>query len=649
MMNGSAGILDLGEMDVVGMAMDEADSPLNIPESIDAARETLTTRLVGRPTQQELVARNIMPGGSSHPKLHAASVSLSWDMREATLNRKLSHRPTKDEVVQRNIMKAAQSSALVLERRHEIEQNQKRRFLESRLENRPGPLDLVCSGYIEPPGNLDVSSCVKREWSGGNRGGDSAAVKHEPSEGILPPLPPPLPELSPSRRGSVTFDFDPLTSDPVLSPSPHGQPSLYSIMSDDMGWGDRVVDGAGAAEIAPATTPDFSFDFMLSGMGMDLEGLDGLTGGEHGHIMQEQLKHQVDQVNPCDPITGFSSAHDSVVEDVHDTFRKKADMHQQLTTVQRRATLPMRSIRPRVQRSNAEEHGSTMQQAAAGVAETSGGGGGGGVGGGSGPQMGWANQLAHLESAQRQPKSGVGGTRTTTATQSTTARKKNKKIKKFTYHNYTGPVDKKKNKRKANSRVTPPSPNRQIVLHQQEQFLHLEEIAERKSSLERGDLDSVAAAAFEADMPTGNSVSRTPPDLDFYNSTPTSLQHTFDDMNPAAIAGAPQPYTMGSGDAAVDGVVRRIPSPATVGLLRGHQRAGSWGGRLEPPHHDVSSHRSSTPLTDVHFDDVSPHRDYDSGFGHDVLASLGMLPGHAITGDTTMMEDMGIGIDYDLH
>jgi hypothetical protein len=79
---------------------------------------------------------------------------------------------------------------------------------------------------------------------------------------------------------------------------------------------------------------------------------------------------------------------------------------------------------------------------------------------------------------------------------------------------------------------------------------------------------------------------------------------------------------------------------------------------------------------------VSPHRDYDSGFGHDVLASLGMLPGHAITGgqisvphlrsritvlqdcldialcshdhdahlaDTTMMEDMGIGIDYDLH
>jgi hypothetical protein len=40
-MDGSAdSILDLGEMDVVGMAMDEADSPLNIPESIDAARES---------------------------------------------------------------------------------------------------------------------------------------------------------------------------------------------------------------------------------------------------------------------------------------------------------------------------------------------------------------------------------------------------------------------------------------------------------------------------------------------------------------------------------------------------------------------------------------------------------------------------------
>lgn len=537
----------------------------------------LSTRLESRPTQRELVDRNIIRG-SSHPKLHAASAALSWDMREATLNRKLQNRPTKDEVVQRNIMKA-QPSALVAERRNELEAIQKRRLLESRLENRPGPLDLVCSGYIEPPGNLDVSSCVKREWTPADDG------QMDVGEGPNPPLPPPLPELSPARGSAGSFDFGAGgPSDPLLSPAPR-RPSLYSISSPDPlgNWA-----GANGAEKG---SDEFSFDFML-GMDMGWPADDMLV--EHGHIVQEQLKHQVQQVNPFAAATGSSSELGPVVEDVHDTFRKKAGMHVQLTEVQRRATLPMRSIRPRVQASNAEEYAAPQAQpipAAAAPPE-----------GGSDLHLEWASQLAQMDNTRQRSGSiasigsNAGGSRSTSTSQSTTARKKNKKIKKFTYHNYTGPVEKKKTKRKMGTRVTPPSPNRQIVLRQQEQFLKLEKIAEHRLMMEgRGTSDTVDPFAAAS----GNPASRTPPDLDAYGTNPTSLQNTFDRLNPA-VPSISVDFDMSNGDAAADGVVRRIPSPP--GSRLGHQRAGSWGGRLESPL-DVSVHRSSTPLMDLHVGD----------------------------------------------
>lgn len=59
----------------------------------------ITPRIVGRPTREELKERNILPGGRSHPSLHAAAVSLERAKAADTLNRKIELRPSKEEVI----------------------------------------------------------------------------------------------------------------------------------------------------------------------------------------------------------------------------------------------------------------------------------------------------------------------------------------------------------------------------------------------------------------------------------------------------------------------------------------------------------------------------------------------------------------------
>jgi len=644
---------------VVAMAMDgEADSPINLPETMSEARESIGTRLGSRPTQQELVARNIMPGGWSHPALHAASRALGRAKVGDALSRKFQTRPTKNEIVQRNIMRDTQASPLVVERQHEIEQRLMRQHLEAKIENRPGPLDLVSSSILEPPGSLELT-LVKREWPE-----LEPAVKMEP-DGV--PLPPPLPELSPSRRNSESepfaYELGPEARG-ALSPSASRQPSLYSISSPDAKWPDAKDDG-GSAEAGLA------FDFTVPPGGMELEWPGEHIPLEHPHIVQEQLKNQAHQVSPFAATTRFLPSLGPVLEDLDDVAWSKVELHQQLTDVQSRATLPMRGIRPRVQeyhRDTAVGHDVPTSAAASTSPEKR-----------PSEMAGlWASQLAHLESRKSTDDGQQvgGGARGSQATK----KKKKSKIKKFTYHNYKGPDGataskaKKRRPRASGSCVTPPSPNRQILLHQQQQFLRLEEIAGHRSTDKSAPSvmvhDDEAAAAAAAAGPRSET-SRTPPDLDVYGSHATSL--SFDRLNPE------RHYTLGeqratsnlelnvSTDETARGMVGFGSMPhisvdldaesATPSVVRRpssasrHQRAGSWGGRLEPPL-DLSAHRASTPLLGSQFSasDIDGPRTFDSGFGNTDFPDLGMFSplGGAHRRDA-QMEDMGIGAtDFDM-
>lgn len=268
--------------------------------------------------------RNILPGGSSHPALHAGLLSLGRAKVEDALNRKIQTRPTKSEVVQRNIMRGG-ASALVAEKQQALSSIYLRRQLEAHIESRPGPLDLLHSSIIEPPHNIDVSSWVKREWSPpfttGSRP-NSAGTRGQPETSVQStnaPPPPPLPVTSPtaSRSGSGDagnmFTFDGVgsstqtadASELGLRSPPSRHPSLYSIVAPDGGmqWGGSGGGDGGSSTgyssgpmmfARPRSDDSVGLDFDLPDMELEWPGTDFPV--EHKHIVEEQLKNIVREV-----------------------------------------------------------------------------------------------------------------------------------------------------------------------------------------------------------------------------------------------------------------------------------------------------------------------------------------------------------------
>eukprot|EP00041_Stephanoeca_diplocostata_P027665 m.765731 g.765731 ORF g.765731 m.765731 type:complete len:828 (+) comp23222_c0_seq4:350-2833(+) len=691
--------MDLLAGDFSGSVTMNAASPVGFPH-FEAAKQAITPRIVGRPTREELKERNILPGGSSHPSLHAAAVSLERAKAADTLNRKIELRPSKEEVVQRNILRDT-DAVIVPERQHALNRLQLEKNLNSHFQTRPGVLDLMTHSIIEPPRGLDVRTLIKRENTPvsdlRNGSDDDGANKDEhtnapvPIHGTratplpgayggasAPPVPPPLPlgereasadnmlgllERSTNRSNGFAAhrtgtdnqrvqhlslnDASPSAS--VLRKgkgpsayqitSPRGFPvfefdvsSAHAAIMNDFeaqlhhtGDGCGVGDGDNVPTFEDNDNKSFSFpfDFRLEAADRDRDGSspgantswfdeDTQLPLAHGHIVQEQLLSQAKQVDPNLklPSKKTKTSVPTPLLDIEAHARAKAALHEQLKS----STFTTCDVRQRAQaiqdisqlhahqqhhhdqqslwqyqqeQQRKQQHGPQQQTWASNP--------------GPAPVSEWQN--SQVETNQRParqepsakdqkfavPRSGSFGSSSSTRGtsgagkgSSKTTTTKRPKIKKFTYHDYRGPNEKKprssaKTKAKQKQvRVPPPSPNRRLAEQQQAQYLHLQEMQKMYESTQQ------------------------------QQPRPCSAQSAMEDVDDT-----PQ-RTLTSGH------VERSGPPGTSGHLRGHQRASSWGGGLNDDavfkSFDAGARTASqaaSPLT-VNAINVSPRQPLDA-------------------------------------
>lgn len=230
-------VADADHLDFLDQMMaTEMDSPpVQLPTPSEA-REAIGHKLEMRPTEADLVERNIMPGAYSavksvHPALYANAMRLHRAKVESTVNTKLQIRPTRDEMMQRHLLPDSTHHPSIQEFHKALDMRASRNLLNTHLENRPGPLDLANQRILSLPAGHDIKREPtpsfmenKSPVEGSPQGKEQHDVTMAPPGAA--PEPPPLPPTFANVSVSQSTTTGPTTP-------PIRKPSVYSITSPD--------------------------------------------------------------------------------------------------------------------------------------------------------------------------------------------------------------------------------------------------------------------------------------------------------------------------------------------------------------------------------------------------------------------------------